>query len=310
MLLAGSSVLAWQNYQALVDWWRLRSYDPPARIVELAKNTTMTVEAEKLFYVHYPELNDRNVFRQNCTIAEASIVLGCYVSSQKIYIFDVDDERLDGVHEVTAAHEMLHAAYDRLSQDERTKIDRLTSSVFASIKDSRIIETVEAYRSRDPGIVPDELHSILATEVKDLPDELEEYYKRYFNDRASLVSLAKQYENAFRERRDKVDQYDKQLSNLRSDIDSLQAGLSNQLAALEQDRRRLDAYLASQDYEAYNAGVPVFNKQVADYNATVATVRNMIERYNRLVNERNAIALEENELIQAIDTRPEAIKAE
>ena len=35
-------------------------------------------------------------------------VLGCY-ANREISIFNVTDQRLDGIREVTAAHEMLHA---------------------------------------------------------------------------------------------------------------------------------------------------------------------------------------------------------
>ena len=35
------------------------------------------------------------------------------------YIYNVNDERLNGLKEVTAAHEMLHAAYERLPESDK-----------------------------------------------------------------------------------------------------------------------------------------------------------------------------------------------
>src|SRR5688572_281422 len=109
--------------QDVIDWWRLRNYTPPAQIVQLADATTMHGKARDLFYVSQPEVNSREQFNQNCTdLSEESLVLGCY-KAQRIYIYGVADQRLSGVKEVTAAHEMLHAVYERLGDDERQQIN-------------------------------------------------------------------------------------------------------------------------------------------------------------------------------------------
>ena len=172
MIAALPFVGIWQR-QAIFDWWRLRDYTPSNRIVELAANTTMTEDGKHLFYVYHATLQTADEFNQSCDFSEQSIILGCYVSGRGIYIYDVKDERLNGIHEVTAAHEMLHAAYERLSSKERQKIDALTQKAYEQSANERIRGTVDAYKKRDPSIVPNELHSILGTEVRDLPAELE-----------------------------------------------------------------------------------------------------------------------------------------
>ena len=302
--------LGWLQRYAILDWWRLRNYDPPARIVQLADETRMSEEGRHLFYVHHPELNDRVAFNENCTIDEESIVLGCYVAGEGIYLFDVSDPRLAGVHQVTAAHEMLHAAYSRLSHRERKHIDELTASFYRTLADDRIRKTIAAYEKRDPSVIANELHSILATEVETLTPELEDYYRRYFTDRTAVVAYSKAYEAAFQERKDKVAAYDAELDALKAEIELKDASLETMSAELNTERERLDGLLAQQEYEAYNAGVNSFNARVRTYNATVNQVRSLIDRYNRLVAERNAVALEENELVKAIDSRPSTISPE
>lgn len=297
----------WTQRYNLHDWWQLRNYTPPTNISQLAKETTMTDYGQRLFYVNRPQLDDKTSFNQNCTVTEQSIVLGCYVSGRGIYVFDVTDERLAGVHEVTAAHEMLHAAYERLGKADRERIDKLTEQVYSSITDQRLKETIEAYRSRDPSVVPNELHSILGTEVKDLPPELETYYKRYFADRQAIVTFSAQYESAFEERKNKVAEYDARLAALKKQIESSTASLEASAARITSDRQKLNTLLANKQYSEYNAMVPGFNQQVRSYNALVSQVRAQIDTYNNLVAERNSVALEENELIKAIDSRPTAI---
>jgi predicted nucleic acid-binding Zn-ribbon protein len=299
----------WQR-QELYDWLRLRNYQPSAQIVALANATTMNDQARRLFYVHHPSLDDKQAFNQNCTETENSIVLGCYIKHRGIYIFDVTDPRLNGIEEVTAAHEMLHAAYDRLNTKDRQRVDLLTAQAFEALKDERLNDTVERYRQRDATIVPNELHSILGTEVRNLPQELEDYYKKYFNNRAVIVALSEQYQQAFTERQNKIEEYDRELKSLQQRIESIQASLNSQESALDAERRRLDDLRARNQIEAYNAGVPGFNELVRRYNADVSTARSLIDRYNHIVAERNALAVEENELIEAIDSRPTTIETQ
>ena len=178
----------------------------------------MNEYGKKLFYVQRPLLQNLDEFRNNCSTSEQTIVLGCYKTNVGIYIYGIEDSRLQGVKQVTAAHEMLHAAYDRLSQSEKNKVNQLTLSAFNQLTDERVKKNIESYRTRDASVVPNELHSILATEVDSLPPELEQYYKKYFIDRHKIVAFSNQYEGEFTRRESAIDAYDKQLEDTKSSI--------------------------------------------------------------------------------------------
>lgn len=293
----------WLNQNALFDMWRLRGYTPPAEVVALADETTMTDSARRLFYVYRPALQDKSTFNTSCTNSEQTIVLGCYVQHQGIYLYNVSDPRLDGVIEVTAAHEMLHAAYDRLSEKERKRIDGLTSQVEKTLTDERLKSTIEGYRSKDPSVVPNEMHSIFATELADLPTDLETYYARYFTNRRAIVQLADQYKQAFTERENQVKSIDEQLKSLKTQIDSLNASLESQQASLKTSYDDLQQKRRGNDIDAYNAAVPAYNQAVVAYNANVNKQKQLVSQYNSLVEQRNDLATEENELIKALDSR-------
>ena len=300
-------VAIWQR-QAIFDWWRLRDYAPSARVQELATNTTLTDEGKHLLYVYHAELQDKDAFNESCDFSEQSIVLGCYVSNQGIYIYDVTDERLDGIHEVTAAHEVLHAAYDRLDSDEREKIDRLTAETFAKVEDQRIKDTVESYRKKDAGIVPNELHSILATEVRDLPEKLEIYYSQYFKDRKKVVEYSEHYEQVFSERKARADQLTQQIEELKSQISSLESELSQTRQQLAAEYSSLESQRSNAEPNSFNARVRAYNTNVRNYNARVQQSYALIDQHNALVAEYNQVVLEEKELVEAIDSRPETIQ--
>jgi len=295
------AVFSVNNAQNIIDWWRLRDYTPSARIEAVADRTNMSDEGRKLFYLHDPTLLNKDSFQTSCTVGESTIVLGCYISNQKIYLFDVTEQRLDGLVEVTAAHEMLHAGYDRLSLKEKDRIDKLLTEAYERIDNERLRGVVENYRKRDPGVVNNELHSILGTEYRNLSRDLEEYYSRYFKDRLTVVSLSESYAEEFEKREAQIESYDKQLTELNGEITRIQAELTIQNIELQNDKNKIDSL--SSEPEAYNNAVSKYNRKVANYNNGVNKVKALIEDYNVVVVERNKIAVEERELVEAIDTR-------
>lgn len=299
--IVAGTVWVFFNVQTVLDWWTLRGYEPSLSIAELSRESSFSAEGEKLFYVHNPELLTKNEFSGKCSLTEETIVLGCYLTREKIYVFDVEDERLEGVEQVTAAHEMLHAAYDRLSREERQRIDSLVLEYYEKTDNERLIKTIESYRARDPLVVPNELHSILATEIRELPSELEEYYSQYFIERLAVVDFAENYEDEFTKLEDKIEAFDTQLKGLSLSISEKENQISLLGSALESEQRILESLSSSPT--AYNNAVPGFNQKVREYNALLNELKADINRYNEIVKQRNAIAIEEQGLIDAIDTR-------
>lgn len=295
VIVLGLSVFAWVKKQEIYDWARLRNYQPPDEIAQLAFDTTMNNSARRLFYVYHPELNDREAFNQNCSgFGEETIVLGCFVSPIGIYLYDIDDPRLHGVEQVTAAHEMLHAAYERLSAKEQTEVDALIEEAYKSLNDERIKRTIENYRLRDSSVVPNELHSILATEVRNLPPELEDYYKRYFTNRLAIVEFSEKYESELTKRRSKASALELQITSLRNQIEQQEKALSDERDSLRRDRDSVDS---QEEAVAYNARVNVYNSKIRALNAS-------IERHNALIAEYKSVSVETQELYKALDSRP------
>jgi len=295
----------WQR-QNIYDWAKLYGYDPPAAIASLAAANTMNDHAKHIFYVNHPELvSESTTFRQNCSSDEQTIILGCYHPDQNgIFVFDVKDERLGGIEEVTSAHEMLHAAYDRLSGDDKKYVDGLLQDYYQNhLTDERIKQTIEAYKQSEPTELVNEMHSIFGTEVAELPKPLEDYYKRYFMNRAVVVAFSQRYESEFTSRSAKAAQYEKQIEALKAKITAKEAELRAQLERIKAEQTRLDSLRASGQTEQYNAGVVAYNAEVDAYNTGVAQYKRDVNTYNSLVEQYNAIAGELKQLYGAIDTR-------
>jgi hypothetical protein len=309
VLLALLAVVFLQR-QAIRDWFRLAGYKPPAAVVQLVHDTAMTPKATHLFYVNKPAITRAADFTQNCPHrTEKTIVLGCYKNGDEgIYIYQVTDSRLQGVEQVTAAHEMLHAAYARLSSGERQRIDTMLENYYKTVTDKRIIDTISAYRQSEPDDVDNEMHSVFGTEIASLPAGLEAYYQQYFSDRSRVTSYAADYQREFTSRQQAVATYDSQLADLKQQIATNESSLAAQRATLNAQNNQLTQEQAQGDVQAYNAGVADYNAKVAQYNSLVQATKDLINQYNALVAKRNAVVLEEQQLTQAITASPEKVK--
>lgn len=303
--LLGALIFGLWHRQSIADWYRLRDYQPSSEIVALADNTQMTDYGRKLFYVHNPQLEDAENFNQHCDIEEQTIVLGCYITHRSIHVFDVEDERLQGIREVTAAHEMLHAAYDRLDDTERKQVDYWTVTFYDSIKrdNERLRQVVEAYAKRDLSVVNNELHSILATEVEDLSEELEAYYSRYFSDRSAVVAYSDQYEDVFVQQQQKIQSLRTEITQLEEDLKNRRVQIDATQEELQAEAERLSDLRSSDQIEAYNAAVPGYNQQVNQYRSTVENFNNDVQRLNNLIAQYNDLAVQQKELYNAIDSK-------
>jgi hypothetical protein len=299
--------------RAIQDYIRLYDYHPSGVVNEFSRDDTMTASARHVFYVNHPTVQDRPSFNSSCkSYNEQTIVLGCYHPDQAgIYVFSVNDSRLQGVEQVTAAHEMLHAAYDRLSRSQRNNIDAMLEDYYKhDLHDPRILQTIASYKKTEPSDVVNEMHSVFGTEAPNLPAPLEAYYKRYFVDRAKVVAYADSYQAEFTSREATVSQDDQTLKTYKSQIDANQQSLTSQRASLQTRQSTMTTARDSGDTATYNAQVPQYNSQVAAYNQLVDQTSNLITSYNQLVAARNALAVEVNQLAQAISSQPNALSTQ
>jgi hypothetical protein len=272
-------------------------------IAALADRTTMTPAARQILYESEPRLVDKAGLATACPIPEATSVLGCFRGG-RIAVLRVDDPRLDGMQETTAAHEVLHAAWSDLTARQHRRLRPRLRDALAGIGDQRLREKVETYRRRDPDVVDTELHSILGTEVATLPPDLERYYARWFTDRASVVALAAVAQSTFTTIEAEVQELDAERAGLRAAIEQEQARLAAEAAELGRRQSDLERLERAGRVEEYNAAVPDYNARVAAYNDAAAALEVNVALHNANVRTRNALAAEHRALVDMIATQP------
>lgn len=306
LALLGLALAIFINRQVLIDSYLAWQYKPSSEVAAIVDRTKLTDKGKFYFYASHPELNDRESFNNTCTAkdSEQSVVLGCY-TGMRIYVFAIDNPKLDGIKEVTAAHEMLHAAYDRLSAAERQRVDDLVQAQLRKITDERILSLVKEYDKTEPGERLNEMHSILGTEVAQLSPELEAYYQQYFKDRSAVVTLAESYGAVFDELKNRAEVLLAELTALADRIDARNAEYTASAQRLNNDidafnvRARSGAMTRAQfdseraALEARQAGLQTF------YDSIKADIR----LYNNKRDELEAINTESEVLNRSIDSK-------
>lgn len=290
----------WFNQQLVLDQIAVWQYKPAAEVVALADRGNMSDRGRFLFYASQPVIDGTQKFNQECDRKEEGVaILGCYVAN-KIFIYDIKDSRLNGIREVTAAHEMLHAAYQRLDDAQRKKVNQLLEAEHAKLLgNERFKERMAFYARTEPGERNNELHSVIGTEVSNISPELEAHYKAYFVDRSKIVTLHDSYQSLFTKIEAQAKQiyaeltelgkkievkssdYNKAVSSLNDDIQdfnerarnnrfSSQAQFANERAALS---GRVDGILAMRDQ--INKDIARYEKLRKQYNDTASESKHL-----------------------------------
>ncbi len=180
---------------------------------------------------------------------------GCY-SRAGIVVFVPADARVADSAVTTLAHELLHAAFDRLGDGEVWRVkDQLHAAMERVAPDDDVRQLIDwsvdgREESRDT-----EIFAYLGSQV--WPDggfspELEAVYARYFTDRAALVGVRHRVE----------EDVQRLLTDHQSTVDDLTRAMTdaaNERAQLEVDRQmyEVDRQSYQQDADRYNARDPV-----------------------------------------------------
>ncbi len=235
LIIAVCSVwLVWQR-QYVIDQLAVWQYEPSEEVNQIVKRAQLTSEGQFYLYASRTQVSDAAAFNQHCKKAEEhSAILGCYTGRQ-IYVYDVENKQLDGIKEVTAVHEMLHAAWDRLGEKEQSELAVLLEAEYAKHSTSDFEERMAYYARTQPGERANELHSIIGTEMADINSELEQYYKRYLVDRTKIVKLHETYRAVFVHIQSETTRLEAELSSLAKKIDSSTKTYNQAITELNDD---------------------------------------------------------------------------
>jgi uncharacterized protein YPO0396 len=306
LVFTGIVALLLLNRQFVIDTVRAAQFTPSAKITAIEGDLALSSEAKRLFAASQPRIEPAEVFNTDCKQASETNnpILGCY-TRQTIYIYDVTNPKLDGIEQTTAAHELLHAVYERLPAKDRRVIDGALQQAYERLKTEDLVRRMEFYKKTEPGQELNELHSILGTEFDDLGDVLETHYKKYFTSRSKVVAFNKKYNSAFNEISAKMKQL---LESINSSVTVINQRIKTHNQAVKQleidqkafvQKNRSGGFTSTAEF---NAEQNALNARAATLNAERTRISEAIDVSNRERDEYNTLVNEYNELSKSMNS--------
>jgi len=294
------------NKQYVVDQLNAWQFTPSSAVASLADRSGMSDTGRFYFYTSHPSIDSAQAFNKECVQKESTTaILGCY-NGQNIYVYNVTDARLDGIQEVTAAHEMLHAAYARMGDSEKQQVDALLETEYNKLKDDKdFADRVAFYERTEPGERDNELHSVIGTEVASISPQLESHYKKYFSNRSAVVALHTKYMSVFTNLQQQSQTLSDQLTQLGNQIESNSAAYNTHVSQLNADIQAFNAkannggFATEAEFQSERAGLVARATQL---NGDRTTVNNLVDQYNALKQELESVASQSDALNRSIDS--------
>lgn len=310
LVVAIGAAVAYIHREDINDYFLASSFEPSPRVAEIQRELAFTPAGDRVFLASQPTLSDREKFAVWCAKvdhSEGGHVLGCY-AERRIHLFDVTDERLDGIVEVTAAHELLHATFARMKPSERDELSKRLVEVYEELsQDSpELAERMSVYEQLSDASFANELHSVLGTEVSDLPDWLEEHYAQWFNDRAMIVEWYNSYHSVFTELTTEAERLGAELDSLRADIESRSAAYDEAVRQFNDDaadfRERNENYEFSGNRELFEQIRDSLLTRQHELETTLKGIQDDTDHFNELREQLialNDISVELNEVLDS-----------
>ena len=256
------------NRQYIIDKYNAWEFKPSPEIAQIANDVGLNENGRFYYFASRPELDFAKEFNGECRSREqGNAILGCY-KNQRIYIYNVNDERLNGLKEVTAAHEMLHAAYERLPESDKKAVNTLLEKEYRKNSDAEFSKRMD-------------------------------YYKRYFNNRSQVVALHSKYSDKFKELKQGSASLRKELENLSISINNASLKYNRDISNLNSEINTFNSRAKNGDFSSQEdflnerryliKSTRKLEQDRANINRYISQYESKRIEYNKLVDESNSM---------------------
>ena len=313
--VVAAGVVAYCFRSDIKDHFLASSFAPSQRVELIRAEIELTPTGDRVFLASQPTIGGREDFNRWCAgvdHTEEGHVLGCF-ADRRIRLFEVTDDRLTGVVETTAAHELLHAAWVRLGDGDRADLAERLIAEYDELAatDDAFKQRMSVYESLSRSAFANELHSVFGTEVRDLSPELESHYDKWFTDRSVVVDWYDGYHAVFTELKAEAERLGADLEALRVDIEQR---TGNYDVAVRQFNADAADFKARNERYEFSGNQPLFDSirgQLLDRQAGLDAVRQEIQadtdRFNEMREQLlklNDVSLELNDVLDSALPEP------
>ena len=302
-LICAVAVAVVVNYTFIADSILAIGYEPSAELQSIINAVQLTDAGSHIAMATRPQLQDSADFNEACPNSnENASILGCY-GENKVFIYNVTNDELDGIHEATFAHELLHAVWDRMAPWDRTALEKSIDQVYS--ENSGLREHMQLY---DDNSKYDELHSVIGSQIscEKMPSDLCRHYQKYFQSQDKVARYYEKYSQKFAALSERAELLERQIEEYRTKIQKLQEEYDQKGATLSGDinifnaRARTGYFKTVDEFEKAHSAIMARRTALeADYNSLVETINSA----NQLIEEYNTNITRSNELQRSIDSK-------
>lgn len=298
------------NRQWIEDYMRGFGYEPEGEMGQIMEDLELTGRGEFLFRAARPELSSQDEFNAVCrsVLDEEIAVLGCY-TDDNIYVYNIDSVELDGIRELTTAHELLHAVWARMNDGERSVLSEAMKQALEKNRDA-LGDELKVY---DEAQRQEELFVRAGTEVADLPAELEKVYGEIFSDQDKVVGFYNKYIGVFRAMEAEMKELEAQMGEIQTQIDNMSSEYERRVDLLNGEINSFNACAETagcfgSENEFYARRAVLVGEQ-ATLEGMYEQINGLVDQYNGLVEKYNADVTRTEKLNRVMNSssRPEGI---
>jgi len=264
------------------------SADPDLKKASL--DAGLNMHGRAIFLSNSPEFATADMLASVCPHDQEVLEFGCYLpGSHKIYILEVDDNMLQSIELTAIAHEMLHAAWDRLDLDDQQTVgDELTEFYDSKVSDT-LTTDAEVYRKDSTVDFVNELHSLAGSEVDEsyMSDSLRNHYDQYFSNQYMSIDARTTFKQNIDTQVASLNARKKQLDTDNASLDDFKAQYLDGIKAyMQQSLYYGDITTYNKNVDAYNNNLQIYKDRTAQYNTSVdsynADRQKLIDAYSAL----------------------------
>lgn len=281
-LMAGFLVvIGWASQQAIVrDFWKGMGYRPSAEMQEIRTDLELTGRGEQIFAASWPMIESSVEFNEHCNSYDVDVsLLGCYTNG-KIYVYEIELEELETGNIVTTAHELLHAAWERMGKTERQEVSEWLEEIYEERREW-FDKELEVYQE---GERLEEMYTRAGTKLRNLPEVAEKHYGKFFANREKIVAYYERYETPFLELKTEMEELMTVIEQSRAEIE---AGRDEYLSMAEVLEKKIDVFNQCADTAGCFTSAAEFTRQRQGLMKEKDGLEELRERVNTQIKENN-----------------------
>lgn len=263
---------ALSDYLTVAYYWQSSSDE----IKRIADNSGFSIKGKAVFLATHPEVVGPDQLKTSCRREDSNILeYGCYLTSDnKIFLLQSPDKEFEEIEYTAAAHETLHAVWQKLDSSSRSELARKILALYSDSNNpdhAPLSADMEPYPKDDTTVVT-ELYSFIGSTH---PNLLTDEYSGYLDDRDAPSNANLTFNTSIKSRSDSLESRRTQLESSLADINQFKI---RYVDSFVNRYGTVDAY----QYDNYTHNFDILKQKTNTWEQQRVQFNADLESFNRL----------------------------